>query len=93
MRRITIRLTKADHISLVRAAEFYKMDVGKYMTEIALADARRLLPILENGRAEDVALVDRRPHHSGAKDDPHRRAVGQLRKGPEKPRQGITPGS
>jgi uncharacterized protein (DUF1778 family) len=47
MKRITIRLTKADHISLVRAAEFYKMDVGKYMTEIALADARRLLPILE----------------------------------------------
>jgi uncharacterized protein (DUF1778 family) len=45
MKRITIRLTEADHMSLARAAEFYKMDVGKYMTEIALADARRLLPI------------------------------------------------
>jgi uncharacterized protein (DUF1778 family) len=47
MRRITVRLTDADHMSLARAAEFYKMDVGKYMTEIAQADARRLLPILE----------------------------------------------
>jgi uncharacterized protein (DUF1778 family) len=47
MKRITIRLTKADHMALARAADFYKMEVGKYMTEIALADARRLLPILE----------------------------------------------
>jgi uncharacterized protein (DUF1778 family) len=47
MRRITIKLTEADHMSLARAAEFYKMEVGKYMTEIALADAGRLLPIQE----------------------------------------------
>jgi uncharacterized protein (DUF1778 family) len=47
MKRTTIRLTEADHMALARAAEFYKMDVGKLMTEIALADARRLVPILE----------------------------------------------
>jgi uncharacterized protein (DUF1778 family) len=47
MKRITIRLTEADHMSLARAAEFYKMDVGAFMIEIALADSRRLLPILD----------------------------------------------
>jgi uncharacterized protein (DUF1778 family) len=61
MKRITIRLTDADHMSLARAAEFYKMDVGKYMTEIALADARRLLPILEmiesHPEDEDVSVT------------------------------------
>jgi uncharacterized protein (DUF1778 family) len=71
MKRITIRLTKADHVSLARAADFYRMDVGAFMMEVALADARRLLPILEmiesHPEDEEVSVTGASPDDSEGK--------------------------
>jgi uncharacterized protein (DUF1778 family) len=69
MKRITIRLTEADHMSIARAAKFYKMEVAKYMTEIALADVRRLLPILEmiesHPEDDEVSVTGASSDHDG----------------------------
>jgi uncharacterized protein (DUF1778 family) len=71
MKRITIRLTEADHMSIARAAEFYKMDVGKFMTEVTLGEAKRLLPILEmiesHPEDEEVSVTGESPDDSEGK--------------------------
>jgi uncharacterized protein (DUF1778 family) len=71
MKRITIRLTEADHMSIARAAEFYKMDVGKFMTEVTLGEAKRLLPILEmiesHPEDEEVSVTGASPDDSEGK--------------------------